>query len=944
MISFLQEQTKQIFDHCKSDFDDISIIIPNKRAAVYIQKELSKLIHRPFFAPEILTINEWIDKNTEQRILNSTELLFILHKVHIEIEQDLAEKFEQFSQWGKVILSDFDEIDRYLIDPESIFKNLNEIKKIENWSFDSEELSDGQERFKNLWDKLITYYKQLNAKLDEQKLIYPGKAYSNFYNQIKSEKIVLKNHTYFLGFNAVSRSEQEIMNWFRKNKRGTIVFDIDQFYFENKNHEAGYFYNKICQAWGIPAKTSNNFNSIPKKIEIIETAQQTSQTKICGDLVKKLMNKGDNLNSTAIVLADESLLIPLTRSLPAEIESANITMGYPIKFSHLKGFIDLLFEFQFNFNKFKSDRLYYKPLLNLLQHPYLRILVNDNQKIADFQNDLALRNVIFIEQKEFIDNFKNLEKIRLIFTLWPDSTQDKLVLFDQMVDALQANFYEKSDKATDLELLHQFAKGVKKFKDIWIKYNTALTLKTFKNSFYQFWQAENLSFIGNPIDGLQIMGILETRTLDFDNLIILGMNEGSLPKSNIVNSMIPRDLRLFDKQLPTEEDRQAIFAHHFYRLIQRSSNVFMTYNSHSDGSVDGEQSRFITQLENELDISLGHELTRYTYSADDDNANTAATIYKSTPEIQSKLDRLFERGLSPSALNKFVSCPLDFYYRYVIGLKEEGEIEENIESSTFGTKIHDVLEGIIRDNFFINDTGSALTVTALKAEKKKVSTRLTDAYLNGENGRNFTKSDLKFGQNKLSFEVSERLIQAFLDQQIKEVTDNTDAIVPVGLELDEEFYANLEFEVKGVKKPLKISGTADRIDKKGDLYRIIDYKSGTCNETKVKIPSHGKKAEEIMPDFIRNDKKGYGRQLLMYGLMFQQSFPSKSKFSAGIISMVNITDWLQNVKKDKDETHLDLELLSDFKIELQELIAEMYEDGFEFMHNPDSKYCEHCGK
>lgn len=943
MISFLQEQTKQIFDHCKGDFDDISIIIPNKRAAVYIQKELAKLIVGPFFAPEILTINEWVDKNTPQRILNSTELLFILHKVHLHIEQDSPEDFDQFSQWGKVILSDFDEIDRYLIDPESIFKNLNEIKKIENWSFDSQELSPGQERFKNLWDKLILYYKELNAQLEEQNLIYPGKAYSNFYQQIKNETVELKKHSFFLGFNAISRSEQEIMNWFRKNKRGSIVFDIDQFYFDNKNHEAGYFYNKICQAWGIQASTSKDFNSIPKEFEIIETAQQTSQTKICGDLVNKLMKEGNDLSSTAIVLADESLLIPLTRSLPAEVESANITMGYPIKFSHLKGFIDLLFEFQFNFKKFKSERLYYKPLLNLLQHPYLRILVNDNQKIADFQNDLALRNVIFIEQDEFIEKFSNLEGIRLLFREWPDNTADKLDLFDQLVNLLQINFLEKKDKATDLELLHQFSKGIKKFKEIWLRYTTPLSLKSFKNTFNQFWQAENLSFLGNPIDGLQIMGILETRTLDFENLIILGMNEGSLPKSNIVNSMIPRDLRLFEKQLPTEEDRQAIFAHHFYRLIQRSSKVFMTYNSHSDGSIDGEQSRFITQLENEIDLSLGHRLKRSTYSANDNNANTSATVYKSNAEIRSKLDRLFERGLSPSALNKFVSCPLDFYYRYVLGLKEEGEIEENIESSTFGTKIHDVLEGIIRDNFFINETGSALTVTALKAEKKKVSARLTEAYLNGENGRNFTKSDLKFGQNKLSFEVSERLIQAFLDQQIKEVTDSKDAIIPVGLELNEEFYANLEFEVGGVKKSLKISGTADRIDKKGDLYRIIDYKSGTCNDEKVKIPGK-KNPADVMPDFIRNDKKAYGRQLLMYGLMFQQSFPGKTKFTAGIISMVNISDWLQNVKKEKDETHLDLDLVDDFKIELLALISEMYEDGFEFKHNPDAKYCEHCGK
>jgi ATP-dependent helicase/DNAse subunit B len=434
------------------------------------------------------------------------------------------------------------------------------------------------------------------------------------------------------------------------------------------------------------------------------------------------------------------------------------------------------------------------------------------------------------------------------------------------------------------------------------------------------------------------MGILETRTIDFENLIILGMNEGSLPKSNVVNSMIPVDLRRFENQLPTEEDRQAIFAHHFYRLIQRAKNVTMTYNSHSEGLGGGEQSRFITQLENELDFTKGHIWRRYTHSVENSSAKTVDVVYKTTTEVQLKLDNLLANGLSPSALNKLITCPLDFYYRYIVGLKEEGEIEENIESSTFGTKIHDVLEGIIRDNFFISDKGSALTVSALKAEKKLVKKRLTDAYLNGENGKNFTLDDLKFGQNKLSFDVSEQLILGFLNAQIKEVTESTDAIIPVGLELTDNFYADLEFSVNGKKKPLKIKGTADRIDKKGDLYRIVDYKSGKCDDKKVRITKAGG-----VKALFSTESKAYGRQLLMYALMFRQQFPNYKKFSAGIISMVNMSDWYQHVGYDDNDLELTEDIVNEFEQELIQVISEIYNEGYEFSHNPSAQYCEHCG-
>ncbi|MFT4602030.1 MAG: ATP-dependent helicase/nuclease subunit B [Arenicella sp.] len=944
MESFLEKQISLIFDQNNDGISDISIIIPNKRAAVYLQKYISKRKKAAFFSPEILTINEWIDENTPQRVVGKTELLFALYNIHQKIEGDNQETFESFSQWGTILLSDFDEIDRYLIEPQSIFKNLQSIKEIENWSFGEGELSSGQEKFKTLWDKLIDYYHLLNEHLIEKNEIYAGKAYANFLKNIN--QIETKSHYYFLGFNAISRSEQEIMAWFRKEKKATVAFDIDQFYFDNPDHEARYFYDRICKEWNLKPQVGTEFNDIPKTIEVIETSQQISQVKICGEIVRKLKQDGEHLNDIAIILADESLLIPLTNSLPAEIEQANITMGYPIKFSHLKGLVDLIFELQFNFKKFGSGRLYHKSIIEFIQHAYVKLIVKNSNDLVNFQQSVLERNIIFMELDELIAEIPELENLKLLLEPWGESATERIAGFKHLTKTLYASLKSEANKDIDLEIVYHFSKAIERYEEVWSTYQIDFNLRTFKLLFYQFWQGESLSFLGNPTEGLQVMGILETRTLDFKNLIILGMNEGSLPKSNVVNSMIPRDLRLYEKQLPTEEDRQAIFAHHFYRLLQRSTNIFMTYNSHGEGLGGGEPSRFITQIEHEINPKFGHEFKRKTYSTEDKNATTTDASFLSTPRIQERIDKLFARGLSPSAFNKLIQCPLDFYYRYVIGLSEEGEVEENIESSTFGTKIHDVLEAIIRDNFFVDGKGSALTITALKAEKKKIHQRLKEAYLNGENGKSFSESDLKFGQNKLSFEVSEELIRKFIESQIKEVTENSDAIIPVGLELKDNFYADIEFEINGETKPLKIKGTADRIDKVGGLYRIIDYKSGKCDDTKVKFNSQSKKVPEEMPHLIVHKDKAYARQLLMYALMFNQQFPEHKIFTAGIVSMINISDWVQNVrpsKKGAEET-IDEDLLNDFKDALISKITELYDSDYEFVHNPKSDYCQHCGK
>lgn len=939
MTSFLQEQIRRIFDHHPDDLQEISIIIPNKRAAVYIQKYLAELHKKAFYPPEILTIDEWIKEHTDLKIISRTELLFILYKVHLTIK-GTEESFEDFMGWGKTMISDFDEIDRYLISTDTIFRNLRDIKELESWDLDENQMGDVQRKFHELWGKLPEYYSKLEIELSKMNATYSGKAYANFYQNLSQN--AQRKHYYFLGFNAVSKVEKDIMHQLMKMDLATVQFDVDDFYFKNSAHEARYFYNQICEEWQIKPTVSKEFDSEPKSFEIIETSQQVGQAKIAGHITDSWLKEGKDEGEIAIVLADESLLIPLTRSLPHDLKQANITMGWPIRFSHLKGFIDILFDIQFNFAKFKQEAIYHKDIIAILQHPYCKEIVG-SKALQNVQEKLLEDNLIFVSLDRIEEWIPEFKKLRFILSPWETDNASRLESIYELNQLLYDQYKDQDEHRLDLEILYQFNKGMERFKDIIQKYDVPLKLKTFKSLFQQFWENETVSFLGNPIDGVQVMGILETRTIDFENLIIIGMNEGNLPKSTYSPSFIPNDLRLYLK-LPTEVDKQAIFAHHFYRLISRAKNVVMTYNSDGEGFTSGERSRFITQLENEIDTSI-HQWTSSTYSGENAKAKTEGIVYKSTEQVRQKLDEIFEKGLSPSALNKLMMCPLDFYYRYVLDFDEAEEIEESIENSTFGTKIHAVLEQIMRQEFEKEDGSfEALSVGKLKKYLKGnlIHEMLEEVYLNPkkQEGKKFNKSDLKYGQNKLSFDVSKQFIHNFIKEQIKELEESKSGVQIQFLERD--LRAEIELEVNGSKKKIAIRGLADRIDKKDGQYRILDYKSGRCDDDKVKLT--GKiDTEEGMIKFIQDEKKHYPKQLLMYALMFRNEIDQQADFSAGIISMVNISNWIFNLKY-KNSTVIDDDFLEHFKTQLKNQVSQLYSDDFEFKHNPKSEYCQHCGK
>lgn len=929
MTSFLEEKLREILERHNENCGEFSIILPNKRAAVYLYKYIGDHFSKPIFSPEIFGVNEWLNQYTDQRIISSTELLFVAYEVHKKIAGVNEEGFESFLKWGQILLSDFNEIDVQLAEVDDLFKNLRDIREIENWSFGTDELSDGQERYEAFWNQMPVYYKELHRELESRKMITSGMAYRSL--ATNPDRITGRRHCYFLGFNALNAAEESIINHLVKFKKGTIYFDADHFYVDNSGHEAGYFYRKYADRSGFGGVKSNWLTDSKKQIKIIETAGIVPQCLVAGAVINNLISDRD-LEGTALVLADESLIIPMLNCLPESLEKANITMGYPLRYSQLKSLVDLIFELQFNYRKYRNGQLYFRNFLNLINHKYLNDWIGKPGEIKKLENEIVTNNRVFVQFEDFLKAFPELKMLSAVFNKWDQPGSDGFKAFLALGDVLYEYFRSNmKEHSLDLELMDHFLTGIRRFEKLQLQYKVDIQLGAFRKIFNQFWINESLAFLGNPIDGLQMMGILETRTLDFKNLIILGMNEGILPRSGMTPSFIPYDLRRFHG-LPMEADREAIYAHHFYRLLQRAENVWLTYNSSGERLANSEQSRYLIQLEQEL--SSVHDIERMTYAPEPPETAEVFSGYANNDAIRNKLDQVLARGLSPSALNKLITCPLDFYYRYILDLEEEKEVEESFEKSTFGTMLHGVLEKIIDGNFVSKNL--PLDAAVLKAQVPKLKSLLEEEYR-----EKFENRDLEFGQNRLSIEVSIRLLQDFIDGQIAAVHSAEESIQPIMLE--KTMKAGFDWEINGEKKAVLIKGQADRIDRTGDGYQIIDYKSGKCDASKVKLSKKLLEDEDGMDKLMNAKDKGYLRQLLMYALMYRQMFPDQKPFSAGIISLVNINEWIQNLTNElTNDVMLTDDILDRFELALKDKVAALYSDEFIFVHDPSSKYCQHC--
>ena len=911
MKSFLSNVVSDVFIKKKVETHNLIFILPSQRACVFLREEIIKQLTAATFLPQIKSIENYIQELAEVKQIDTIQLLFEFYSVYKNnISKDRLDSFDVFSQWATIALQDFNEVDRHLLDPKDLFTYLRDINRLENWNPTTEITKN----YFSFFEKLHLYYDEFYKFLLSKKVGYQGLIYreaeSNIQHYINSNK---DKQVVLVGFNALNKAEELIFQELLQSGLGSIYWDADEGYL-NTSKESGMFLRKYKKEWNYFNHNAfnwieNHFNSEEKNIHFISTTKNVSQLKYVGELLQKKQNH----NRTALVLADESLLSLTLNSLPNTVEKINITMGFPLTDIPLAGFFSNVFKLYLNQEKLNvtdKNLFYHKDVSNLLSHSYFKKLLNNDSLKSSTK--IGKANRIFLSESHISEIFKGLESKNLLEFLFKKGNSSVIKVIENCIAICK----ELKDVTIGIEreYVYRFFTVFQQLKALNENYGHITNLKTLNQFFKQITKNEKLSFQGEPLEGLQLMGMLETRVIDFETVIITSVNEGILPASKSEKSFIPFDVKKhFD--LPTYQEKDAIFSYHFYRLLHRAKNIYILYNTEGDAYGTGEKSRFLTQMEIERD--------------DIKHTTVSPKVTINTPELQEvsktdlvikKLNELAQKGLSPSALSAYINNPIDFYYQKILGVKDLNEVEETVAVNTMGTVIHETLEHLYKPY-----VGQLLTVDSFKKMFLKVDDHVVDnfkkVYVNG---------DISKGKNKLIFEVSKKHVNRFLKQELQEIKEGKNIKI-LGLEKK----MSAEINIDGIKFPIKLHGIIDRIDEVDGVTRILDYKTGMVQSSQLRMTDFSKVSDDY--------KYTKALQVMLYAHLFieETNFDTTQPIEAGIISFKNLNSGFlkMNFAEGRGKDHTISEgKINEFLVELKRIITEIYNPEIPFLENPNKAF------
>jgi hypothetical protein len=864
MKTFLEQVVEQVMQE-ESNLKDVIFVLPTRLSIVFLKRALSACIDRPMLSPEMLSIEDFVESMSGLSTIDHTSLLFEFYAVYKELtpEED-QEPFERFLSWGPTILQDFNEIDRYLVEPEALFSYLKAIKDLDHWSLSSEPTSLMKSHLQ-FWSRLPEFYHLLENRLEQQNRCYQGMAYRRAVDQLE---VYLSNHErkqhVFLGFNALNKAESLIIQELLQNDLAKIYWDTDSRFHQDPQHAAGMFTRAFAEQWKY--YQHHDFNWVgheyhkQKTIYISAVPKLVGQAKYVGQLLQQLHEQKKDLSSTAVVLGDENLLLPLLNSIPATIEHVNITMGLPLKFVPLAS----MFEFIFQLHKRPGNSLYYKDVLRVLEHASIKLFLDSSEIIkALYAHNKVYTNLEWLVQQHPEDT----ETLELLFSNWNNDASKALKNCHRLIALLKMAYDQNPlQYRFDLEYLYKFHSLFNKLSDLNSSFGHFKTIDSLYKIYRELLHSESLDFKGEPLQGLQIMGMLESRALDFETVIICSVNEGILPGGKSQNSVIPYDLKR-QYQLPTYKEKDAVYTYHFYRLLTRAREIHLLYNTDMDTLTGDEKSRFITQLEVEGQHHMVHQIVSPEVLI---HPVEMKTVHKTT-ELIEQLVRIGSSGFSPSALSKYVRNPLDYYYQYVLGIKEIDTVEEHVAANTLGTILHEALEELYQDC-----VGSYLNLELLDKLSKQIPELIRKGFV-----KHYGENNFDSGKNLISFEVAKRYLFNFIKLEKSQIQMGH-RIRIIAL----EHKAEVNIPVAGVDREIRLKGTVDRIDEFDGQLRIIDYKTGKVNSGELAVFDW----EELISDY----KKSKAFQLLCYAYMYWKSTGKTERMLAGIISFKNLNSGVLN--------------------------------------------------
>jgi hypothetical protein len=965
MKGFLKQVATHLFDKHRNNISDLTLVFPNRRGGVFFTNYLNSLVTKPLISPEIITINELFSSLSPLHVPDRLSLIFRLYKVYRESTRS-NELFDDFYFWGEMLISDFDQVDKYLVNAGDLFTNVTELKEIDErfntlqteererlgnfWkTLSGKEKTPNQQEFIRLWEDLNGVYEKLKTSLLNEGLAYEGMLYREVveHNLKNNPSLFEGKHFIFVGFNALNRCEEELFDHLQKNEKASFYWDFDNYYLEDQTQEAGYFLRKNLIRFphsGYQAECES-LRSIPKSIKIVNIASQVGQAQVAGaELLSRFSGKLD-FDETAVVLCDEELLLPVINALPVNIDEVNVTMGYPLKMTPVFSLISQLIDLQKNTRNSTGEVAFYnKDVLRVLSH---QLVIDfeplDSKKLTDL---ILTNNFIYLSAEDLGGN--------AIFSQLFTAPQNIIELSDYFLGILKSVFIHWQTKKDDEELislnsenkegstgansaiyseyLYQSWLAVNKLKDILVndgirvfESDNFVSKEAFFRFLLQYLSGLTIPFDGEPLEGLQVMGILETRTLDFKNLIILSMNDGIMPKISSSGSFIPYNLRrVFG--LPTIEEQNAMYAYYFYRLLQRAENVTFVYDSGAGGLFTGEKSRYLYQLLLESPFKIKE--TNMVFSVEHISVQPISVAKEE--KVMANLNNYLNgnRPLSPSAIDKYLNCPLQFYFRYSAGLDEPDEISEEVDAMIFGLLFHDAMENIYQH--LVGKIIKYETINTIIKNQELISETIIASFRKVYfKGVGAGEKIILTGRNWLIFEVVKKYVN-----QLLEVDRDRTPFEIIGLEKK----VRTTFAINESKQNVLIGGTIDRLDCIDGKIYILDYKTGKAELSFPMITS--------LFDKENKSRNKAAFQTLVYSYILHKNQPEITAIHPGIYSLRGIfeEDFDPSLRsKETGNQPVEFVSVSDqFEVHFRQLLEEIFNIDITFTQTTNEEHCNYC--
>ena len=992
MKAFLKIVAKDMLEKYGTDMSDIAVVFPNKRASLFLNSYLAQLARKPIWTPTYITISDLFRRHTDLKVADPIKSICDLHKTFVKCT-GIDETLDHFYGWGQLLLSDFDDVEKNMVDAKQIFANLSDIHELDDVSyltdyqkqmikkffsnFSDDHNSELKKRFLQLWCHFYDIYVEFNKRLAQQGLAYEGALYRNVAN---NENIAFRHKKYlFVGFNMMQKVELNLCDRLMKQGKAAFYWDYDQYYMDG-NNEAGHYIRQYLPYYpnelaDYPQQEIYNNMTKNKDITYISAPTENIQARYVNTWLKEngRYKMGRNV---AIVLSDESLLQSVIHSLPPEVGSVNITIGYPLQQTPFYSLIQQLIQLQgIGHPKFSDTyRLHY--VLIALRHPYTRYI---SEKYTDLQNKLNEQKR-FYPSREFL-SMDGAEGLSLLFrdlegTNAPKGT-DKERGTDKEKDTASQDEYNKKLITYLLDVLRTIGIHAKKLEDplfhesLYRTYTLLNRLQdlimagdlqvdiiTLERLIQQLIQTTSIPFHGEPAEGIQVMGVLETRNLDFDHILVLSCNEGKLPKGVNDSSFIPFTLRNA-YGLTTVENKVAIFAYYFHSMLQRAHDITLTYNNATEDGQSGEMSRFMLQMM----VESQHSIKRRTLTAGQKPLRPAYNEEQKTDEVMAVLDDI--KMITPTFLNTYQRCQKQFYYKYVKGLLEPDEIDEDeVDNKIFGNIFHRAAELFYytfasKEDIAVDDRGKQRLIHPIVISAGDLDNALKDSSLVyrlvdqafREELFKVSSSDYHPKYNGLQL-INKEVIASYLRQLIT-IDRRQATFTIIGMEI--VVSTTLGVATARGEKLFRIGGFIDRLDavaangnpsaggNLAERIRVIDYKTGRAQAT------HPKDIDEVFgttPQAL-NKHSDYYLQAILYSLIIKNDRrfnPAQEPVSPGLL-------FIQNAgSEDYDPTlKLGKELLSDvapleaeFTEHLRSLLADIYNPAVPLKPTEDKKRCIYC--